>query len=198
MFQTTKKLKKKTLVVEKPDQVMENPVKIEKPEQVAENPAKIEKSDQVIENPVEIEKPDQVVENPAKIEKSDQVIENPVETEKPVEEQRENKDKTTIDFFTRRTNWMYRSQERIYRVKTTTFERIDPFTKQVKETFYLSDILNITVVDSCNCIINFCSKKESQYINFLFEGAFDNFLKAVSERALRFSNTEIQCINKNM
>jgi len=71
-----------------------------------------------------------------------------------------------VDFTVTRTNWLYRRQVRIFRFSDDCFKRLIPSTGEEKHIFDYKDILDITMVDSSNIIINFYSGKESQYIQY--------------------------------
>jgi len=69
-----------------------------------------------------------------------------------------------VDFVVTRTNWLYRRQVRVFRFSDDCFKRLIPATGEEKTIFDYKDVLDITIIDSNNIIINFYSGKESQYI----------------------------------
>eukprot|EP01119_Soliformovum_irregulare_P008684 TRINITY_DN21784_c0_g1_i1.p1 TRINITY_DN21784_c0_g1~~TRINITY_DN21784_c0_g1_i1.p1 ORF type:complete len:543 (-),score=119.88 TRINITY_DN21784_c0_g1_i1:8-1636(-) len=69
-----------------------------------------------------------------------------------------------VDFMVLRTNWLYRKQERRYRLSREHFLRIIPGLETVKESFNYTDVLDVTLTDPSNMIIRFYSGKEEQYL----------------------------------
>jgi len=69
-----------------------------------------------------------------------------------------------VDFVVTRTNWLYRRQVRIFRFSDDCFKRLLPSTGEEKNIFDYKDVLDITILDNNNIVINFYSGKESQYI----------------------------------
>jgi len=63
-----------------------------------------------------------------------------------------------------RTNWYYRSQERIYRFNERTFTRIDPTNKNVRAEFNYDNIDCIVQNDKNSVIIKFKDKSEEQHL----------------------------------
>jgi len=69
-----------------------------------------------------------------------------------------------IDITFYRTNWYYRSQERIYRFNERSFTRIDPTNKNVRAEFNYDNIDIIIQNDKNNVVIKFKDKSEEQHL----------------------------------
>jgi len=82
-----------------------------------------------------------------------------------------------------RTNWMWRRQERIIRLKKKEMERMF-ITKDVRGVFQYEDLLELVVGGKTEIILKFKVEKklEDQYLSFKNEKERNEFVKCINER----------------
>lgn len=84
------------------------------------------------------------------------------------------------DFLVTRTNWMYRRQNRIFRLSKECFTRLLPNGEDVQEKFSYQDIFEISITGEQDIVISFYSEREQQHLHY---EKIDDLVDAFVEKA---------------
>jgi len=94
-----------------------------------------------------------------------------------------------------RVNWYWAHQERIYRFKLNTFERVEPGSTSVRAVFKYDSVQSITVTSGNYFVIRFNDGSEDQHLMSESKEKIDHVIDLVKNRTSSDRVDKLQIVN---